>query len=297
MHPDYVCNNNCRFCITGDLKTRKYLSTSEIMDRLDNLDIDENSYITLIGGEATIRPDIIKLMSYISKKGGKPCLLSNGRRFAQYDFASEILKAGLREVRISIYGHNAKLHDWLTRVPGSFDQTLQGVKNLVNLKEKYNLPLHIELKTLVCKPTASHLSKIINLFCKKISSPDVGIGIYGMALRGNALKNINDVGIRLSEAKEYIKEALDLAISFKQNIRLTDIPLCILGDLKYLPCCPRASFSELQITEHKKRLQLEPNHERVKGLSCKYCKINNVCPGIWIYYAKIYGTEELVPFR
>ncbi len=296
IHTDYTCNCNCRFCLTADVKARKYLSTFEIIKRLDNLNIDEDTYITLTGGEPSIRPDIIKLINYISEKRGNPRLLSNGRRFAYYDFALKMLKAGLREIAITIYGHNAKLHDWLTQVPGSFNQTMQGVENLIDLTEKHDFPLHIELKTLVCKPTTPHLPKIINLLCKRFPNPEVSIGIYGLAIRGNALENMKEIGIRLSDTKKYIKDAIDLAVSFERDIVLVDIPLCILGDLKYLPYYRKRQGGELQTTENRKSQKFNSAHEQAKSSRCKFCKINKMCSGVWTYYAKVYGTDELVPF-
>ena len=57
-------------------------------------------------------------------------IATNGRMLSYEDFARTILKAGLNSLVFSIHGHTAKLHDSLTRAPGSFKQLNKGVKNV-----------------------------------------------------------------------------------------------------------------------------------------------------------------------
>ncbi len=48
--------------------------------------------------------------------------------FFYKDYAISLKSAGLCKLVVFIYGHNAKLHDKLTGVAGSFKQTMEGIK-------------------------------------------------------------------------------------------------------------------------------------------------------------------------
>ena len=85
----------------------------------------------IIGGEPTVRPDIISLIKFAKELNFDVIMIAtNGRMLSYEDFARTILKAGLNSLVFSIHGHTAKLHDSLTRAPGSFKQLNKGVKNV-----------------------------------------------------------------------------------------------------------------------------------------------------------------------
>jgi len=89
------------------------------------------TYLELIGGEPTIRPDIVDLIKFAHQLNFKNVVMAtNGRLFSYKKFAEKIIKAGLTDLIFSIHGHNSKLHDSLTRSKGSFRQMMQGIKNV-----------------------------------------------------------------------------------------------------------------------------------------------------------------------
>jgi len=47
-------------------------------------------------------------------------------------FCIKTIKAGATQFGPSLHGHNVETHDSLTGAKGSFDQTVQGIKNLKN---------------------------------------------------------------------------------------------------------------------------------------------------------------------
>jgi len=128
----HVCNNRCLFCLDSDAQHGGMRPRAEV-----EADIDEGralgaTRLILSGGEATIHPEFTDLVGYGKAAGyGHVQTISNGRMFAYRWFADAALAAGLDEVTFSVHGHTAELHDELTGVPGSFAQTVAGIRNMV----------------------------------------------------------------------------------------------------------------------------------------------------------------------
>ena len=56
---------------------------------------------------------------------------TNGRRFSYEPFTREATRLGLTKAWVSLFGHNARIHDACTRTPESFVETTQGIRNLL----------------------------------------------------------------------------------------------------------------------------------------------------------------------
>lgn len=121
-------NDNIRNTYTKD----KYLSIKTSFDIKEILKIigeeKNKKELVLLGGEPTMVPELPKIIAFAKRKGWeKVTLWTNGRMFFYKNYALLLKDAGLCKLVVSIYGHNAKTHDDLTKVKGSFEQTIQGI--------------------------------------------------------------------------------------------------------------------------------------------------------------------------
>ena len=88
---------------------------------------------------------------------------TNARMFAYEKYCEEILKAGLTEVSVHFYSGEARIHDSFTKVRGSYQQAMAGVKNILNFSEKF-FPYNscsVNLALVVCRENIRTLQKII----------------------------------------------------------------------------------------------------------------------------------------
>ncbi len=120
-----ACNNNCRVCTGGLPPGRVIFSQRD----LEGIGSDSSEPLVLRGKEPTMLadlPDTLRLL------GGadRVVLHSNGRRMAYQAYADEIASL-VRRVVVSLAGPDDSLHDWFTRTPGSFEQSLKGISHLV----------------------------------------------------------------------------------------------------------------------------------------------------------------------
>jgi MoaA/NifB/PqqE/SkfB family radical SAM enzyme len=126
----YDCNNRCRHCwlrLPEGLEDKKELSTEEIMSVVDQARNLGCRQWNISGGEPMLRPDFPEIFDYITRKSITYSLNTNGSLITPE--IADLLKRKGRNL-ISLYGATAKVHDHITRNPGSFEATLRGFAHL-----------------------------------------------------------------------------------------------------------------------------------------------------------------------
>jgi radical SAM protein with 4Fe4S-binding SPASM domain len=122
------CNEACVHCYQlqgekGELPTAEW---ERIFRELAELGV---LFLTISGGEATLRKDFLHLVAYARKLRFAVKIFSNGLRITS-EMAAELGRLAVQEVQISLYAHHAEGHDAVTRVPGSFDRLVAAVRDL-----------------------------------------------------------------------------------------------------------------------------------------------------------------------
>src|SRR6185295_13232669 len=114
--------------------------------------------VCFTSGEPTTNPRFPFWVKMAKAAGVKRIsVMTNGRAMAYDRYAKGLVAAGLNRVYISIHGHNAKLHESLTRTPGSFDQTVGGIDQIAALA-RYGVELHTS--TVITKRNLPHMAEI-----------------------------------------------------------------------------------------------------------------------------------------
>jgi len=253
--------------------------------------------IELIGGETTIRDDFFLLLKTAKKlKIPERIIATNGSMFSDIDFARKAILAGLNVIIFSVHGHNPGLHDYLTRVPGSFKQLAQGIKNLRKLGFE-----HINGNTTVVKQNMKNLIDIAKFYVKnKIRFVEF---IFVDPSIGGAYNNFYEQVPKISQASKYIKEALDYGLKYGYDRwKVRYVPLCYFT--KYLNQISELNEVKLFFTKHIGPDFVDENVSmsrqllgRKKTKRCKGCKLAHLCEGIWVEYLKHYGDKELKPVK
>ncbi|MEM5782170.1 MAG: radical SAM protein, partial [Candidatus Aenigmatarchaeota archaeon] len=222
----YQCNNRCIFCINYDKRKLPNPSTADIKREILLSRKRGNTYLELIGGEPTIRPDIVDLITFAKKAGFDIIMIAtNGRMLSYYDFAENIIKAGLNSIVFSIHGHNAKLHDSLTQVPGSFKQLNQGVHNVQNIIKKFRLKISLGTNTTIVKQNYKYLPQI-GEYIRKLELYNAEF-IFVDPSYGGAYHYFNKLVPKISDIAPYVYKCLDIGRKYKiPHWHIRYVPLC-----------------------------------------------------------------------
>lgn len=296
----YRCNNRCRFCMEANKRDLPGRTTLEIEKEIAGARKRGADYLELIGGEMTIRPDIVRLISF-AKSLGFPTIMiaTNGRMLSYQNFAKKILEAGINSIVFSIHGHTPELHDWLTQVPGSYAQLKKGVENVQRISKKLGLNIHLGSNTCIVRQNYKFLPRI-GEYIRSLGIGDAEF-IFVDCNEGGARDHFDQLVPKISEIADYVHQCLD--IGKRDHLPHWDIryvPLCYFQD--YLDQVSELKEVEIFHTEHIAPDFYDPYAEenranigRAKTEKCRNCRLFDKCEGIWKEYLKHYEDQELKP--
>ena len=212
-------------------------------------------------------------MRYLKEQGIRRTLASNARVFSYEEFAQRVGIIEVEIIRSSIYGHTAELHDSITTINGSFEQSIEGFKNII----KYDIPLMVNV--VILKPNYKHL--------KAITSMLVELGVReikyaSLILRNSGYDNRHELAVKISESRPYLNEALDLAESSGVNFVIEKNPICI---------APK--YHQHFIGESDPQMNTDSTF--AKSPECTKCRFNDKCLGVSVRYQELFGLSELKP--
>jgi len=299
----YDCNNNCRFCMEQDVRDQPPQTKQEIMRHMVGAKKRGSTYLEMLGGEITIRPDFIELVKFAKDLNFETVMIAtNGRMFSYKKNAYRAIEAGLNSIVFSIHGHNAETHDYLTRSPGSFKQLHKGLKNIREAVDYFGKEIHIGSNTTIVKKNYEHLPEV----GKHIKSLGITNSefIFVDCNEGGAYNNFEKLVPKVSEAAPYIRKCLDLVDveNNRNNWDIRYVPLCHFKDYfnQVSELREVKTFETEQLGRDSQRSgydyqEKRKNVSRIKPDKCKGCALYDYCEGLWRVYYERYGDDELNP--
>jgi AdoMet-dependent heme synthase len=128
------CNLRCLHCFanSGAEVQMDELSTSELKALIDRLGEIGVFLLFFGGGEPLCREDCLELAAYAKARNMDLCLLSN-MTLINKDMASRLRDIGFYKIEGNLDGSNAETYESLRQMPGSFDSTLAGIRNCLEV--------------------------------------------------------------------------------------------------------------------------------------------------------------------
>jgi MoaA/NifB/PqqE/SkfB family radical SAM enzyme len=157
------CNFNCPMCHvkSSRLKNLTELSFSQLKPFFDDIAPYAPS-ISLAGGEPLMHPEIIDIISYITKKGMVKGLVTNGIFLEK--MSSQLIDSGLDFLAISLDGPDEQTQYQRGLVKNSFSQIIKGIKKIHQLKGNKILP-NIRIATVISKANIDNFDQIYDIVC------------------------------------------------------------------------------------------------------------------------------------
>jgi cyclic pyranopterin phosphate synthase len=312
-----VCNNNCIFCMEEDRDGRK-VTNSRTTDETVRWILSQQEFyeeVCFTSGEPTTNRRLLPWVRMAKDAGARwISMMTNGRALSYEKYTRALLAAGLNRIYISIHGHTKKLHEGLTRTPGSFEQTVDGLKTVARYK-RYGIALHTS--TVITKRNLPHMADIYR-FLRELGVDQVVFNI--MQANGRANTYFDQLFPTYTEIAAVAREFLREAGAHEDQVQafLVDIPLCTtvglpdfnrgyVEDYVHFEPPPEASKGLLseELLEARRagedgelvqirRADLD-DCERRKRPECQRCRYERVCEGVWGNYLRRYGWDEFVP--
>jgi len=285
----FKCNCRCIMCsVANSIDEQKNEKTfDEVKKDIDIAQRTGAHTFAFSGGEPTLRKDLLELVKYAKGKIANIEIQSNGRMYYYKDYCRELIKAGVNIFVVSFYSPFEDIHDQIMGVRGAYTQTLQGLKNLKELGPT------VKINTVILKLNYLHIPELVK-FLLNLGAKEFRF-IY-VTLEGNTLRNPNAIVAKMSVVSPYLQQALKIGLK-KVPCYVYNMAPCILpgqekviNDIFQSDTYLRGPGFECSIDENRRKM-------KVKSKTCKECKYNNRCYGVWKNYADFFGLEELKPVK
>jgi radical SAM protein with 4Fe4S-binding SPASM domain len=217
----FRCQNNCVHCYAGGPHETPELSTEDwkrVMDKLHEIGV---FIFTFTGGEPTLREDLPELLAYAQRLGIVTGLITNGRRLKDESYVKLLVGAGLDFVQITLESHVPEVHDEITRVPGSWEETVEGIRRIVPTT------IYVTTNTTLNRKNADHFLDTIQFI------HDLGVRAFGcnsLIYSGKAPSIAGDFALSVEELKELLPRVLVKARALEMKFSwFTPTQYCLLN--------------------------------------------------------------------
>ncbi len=202
-------------------------------------------------------------------------------------------EAGANVFTVSIHGSSAKINDYLTRVKGSWRQSVNGIKNL----KKTNR--HIQTNTVIVKQNYKDLPSIAKMLT------GLGVNKYQFAfihispIIQESPRLIKEIVPRYFQVENYVKKGLQIGIDSNVPVTTEAIPYCFMKG--YEDHISEKTIPDTDVydmgTVQKGFKEIRKREAKARGPNCKKCKYYRVCEGPWRDYPEIFGWDEFKPIK
>lgn len=298
----YKCNSSCLFC-AADLgihhNESEEMSYEKLVDILEESSLGEGDRIILNGGEPTLHKDFIEIVRLCADKKLFIDIYTNGKLFSDVMFCDKVLKKGKFHIRIPLFGLKDK-HDFLTGRKGNYQQTLEGINQLVKSGAFIDGRLTVEIKLLLAKCCLEENAKIIDELSKYQILDNVEISLNPLLISEKVKINADFFVDTYSQMIQDSKLLFERASLYKKDIDINLIPYCVLPSEYLLQKKINWTSSNVNNVVEYSDNKIESDKMLFKGNhkgdgKCDICVFEKICPKFPESYLNYCGKGEIRP--
>ena len=291
------CNLHCVHCyLNCNDVSQKQMSYKMLCRVLKEFRDMGGLQVTFTGGEAMLNKDLPKLLKYARKLDLSITILTNAA-LLDCPLLKAIKETNVAKIQVSLYSINAKDHDAITQIKGSFQKSKKSIEKLL----KNNIKVQIACP--VMKENINTFQEVLKWGIEH----KVKVKVEGtiMAKADFSTNNLTH-RLDLKEQKKFIistiknnpvyqRELLENADKEVKTLPSTPVcgagryMLCLEAGGDYYPCpgfklklgnCKKQSLQEIWGNSKKlNELRHLTNSNYEKCLKCKAKKYCDICPG------------------
>jgi MoaA/NifB/PqqE/SkfB family radical SAM enzyme len=163
------CNLACAHCYAS---SGPHLPITERMRFHDWCRVMDDARATgcgrlqFIGGEPTVHPDLTRLVEHATRAGFKRCEVFTNATLVREDLVQTFKNLGVL-VHFSFYSFDPAVHDRITGQEGSFQRTVEGIRQLVRQR------VRLTAEIILLPENAAHLRKT-RKFLRDLGVDEIG---------------------------------------------------------------------------------------------------------------------------
>ena len=287
------CNFNCLYCLLGHEK--KFMRTDEEIDK--DLQLGRRSglkKVALTGGEPTLHPRLLAIVRRARDLGyEKIILVTNASLLSNEKLIDKFVERGIDTFGISFDVADREISERLWR-RAAYDEVVRGIENLLSRGG-----LLVGVIAVINKLNYSHLPGLAGFLADIPRHPETMLfaNLDFVMPEENAWLYREEVVPSLSEVAPFVREAQAEARRRGLTMTYRGIPTCVMG----------TEFLEFDLDRYMTIFQVHGAGEqtrfnrasldlfRTKPRSCRRCRYDRICNGVYRGYAHLNGVDELQP--
>lgn len=300
----YSCNNRCRHCVVEPARLQRVqqsrtpdCTTEEVKGHIDDARARNARAIVLTGGEVTLRPDFPLIISHALASGMDVTVQTNGRHLARWDELG-VLDGVSASFVVAVHGPGPAIHDTVTRVDGSYDETIQGIHALGR-----HGGISITAKIVISRHNMNCLRQTL----ESMNS----MGVSSVAIAFPHAEDFDDLTFaqvvpRYPELLPELAACVAFIEQSDQRVVFETIPYCVAPGLAGVwtrsldaMLCVENEASQSVIQAANDCELIDWSRQRLlskqKMPQCVECVFDRVCEGPWSEYVAVYGAGEFRP--
>ncbi len=275
----FSCNQNCRYCnVRQPSDDRAFIAGPAVLGRIDAALSAGAHELVLTGGEPGMRRDLVELVRHASGRGAKAVVLETNATLIDAERAAQLKAAGLSRARVNLSGWGDS-SDAVTRDPGGFARTLEGMKALIASG------VVVEIVSVVVRSTLASVPLLPLQLSGALGSLE---GLRGITVR------VPTSAADPSELVSYDEAAATLA-ALEANARSVGLMIKVAADSGPPPCV----FPNVSRIAHLYALtpgaKLRSDH--LQPPVCAGCQMNDRCSGLPRAYLANFPVPAMKPVQ
>ena len=217
------CNSFCIMCSQPPREVDDGWLVDEMLETISLVDRDEVQ-LGISGGEPTLLGDDLLVVLDRARRllpNTGLHILSNGRRFADEEFARTVCAVRHPNLTwgIPVYSDCPEIHDYVVQARPAWDETLAGLYNLA--KHKAN----IEIRVVVQRPNVERLGELAYFIFRNLTFAG-HVAFMGLEPIGFARANYEKIWIDPADCMDALSEAVFFLANRGMSVSLYNFPLC-----------------------------------------------------------------------
>jgi MoaA/NifB/PqqE/SkfB family radical SAM enzyme len=178
-----------------------------------------NTAIDIQGGEPTIYPGILDLISYCREIGLVPTLITNGLHLSKPGVLETFKEAGIRDFLVSLHGIGP-IHDEVVCKKGAYAKIIKSIERMVELEIpfRFNCTLSkpiVPILPMIAEKAAYYGANAVNYIAfNPFEDQETGIRTH-------------DTVPSYSDIKVYLNRAMDILAENKIECNVRYMPICV----------------------------------------------------------------------
>ena len=161
-------------------------------------------------------------------------ILSNGRAFADIEYAKSLGKVGHPSCMICVplYSHIPEVHNYVVQAEKAFDETIEGIMNLKAVGVK------VEIRIVLHKQTIESLVETCSFISNNLTFVD-HVALMGLEITGFTRANLDQLWIDPFDYKDQLSQAVNVLRTGKMTHSVYNHQLCTINS-DTLPSCAQS---------------------------------------------------------